>query len=107
MKSALQWLRACSKDPDSPIRLPGSLGMLTGQDSRALEAIGACWELYANSDADGSAGALAAIEALLPAMQSKCRGFARELIARSLDWGDRERLWSRVNPEDFFGEVAS
>lgn len=97
-----QWLRACSKDPGSPIQLPklgnsgSSLGMPTGQDTRALAAISACWDLYAGSDADGQAGALDAVRALLPALQPQCHAFARELIAFSLDWFDRERLWDRV-----------
>jgi len=73
-----------------------SLGALTGQDTRALEAVAACWELYASSDGDGQRGALAAVRALLPAMQVHVRPFARELIARSLDWHDRPRLWSLV-----------
>lgn len=91
-----QWLRACAKDPTSPARMPGTLGMLTGQDSRALAAIAACWQLYASSDDDGAAAALAAIRALLHGMQPKCRPFARELIAFAMDWGDRERLWPLV-----------
>ena len=90
------WLRACSKEPGSPIRLPGPLAMLTGQDSRALGAIAYCWHLYASSDEDGAAGALAAVRALLPALQPQCRPFARELIAQALDWHDRERIWPLV-----------
>lgn len=50
------------------------------------------------SDADGQRGALVAIRALLPALQKKCRPFARELIAFSLNWDDREWLWSEVSP---------
>lgn len=92
----LSWLRACETDAGSPIRLPGPLGMLTGQDTRALGAIAACWALYASSDENGERAALEAIRALLPALQQQCRPFARELIAQSLDWGDRERLWSLV-----------
>lgn len=89
-----RWLRECSKDPNSPARIPkGSLGALTGQDSRALGAIAECWELYAGGDADGQAAALAAVRTLLPAVQPQCRFFARELIAMVLDWPDRDRLW--------------
>jgi hypothetical protein len=95
-----KWLRACIRDPSSPARLPGSLGMLTGQDARALGAISACWELYSNSDEPGQRAALAAVRALLPALQPQCRPFARELIAFSLDWSDRERLWPQVEPGD-------
>lgn len=74
------------------------LGMLTGQDYRALAAIDACWQLYACGDSNGAAGALRAIRALLPAMQDKCWPLARELIARALDWPDRDRLWPEVQP---------
>lgn len=83
------WLRANGHD----------LGPLTGQDSRALDAIAACWELYSNSDDDGVQGALDAVRALLPAMQRKCWPLARELIAYSMDWGDRDRLWRIVSGE--------
>lgn len=95
----LSWLRACSRDAGSPIRLPGPLGMLTGQDCRALGAVAYCWHLYASSDDDGAHGALEAVRALLPAMQPQCRPFARELIAQALDWKERERLWSLVRPD--------
>lgn len=89
----------CAKDPRSP-GYAGSqgLGALTGQDARVLEAIAACWSLYASSDVDGGNAALAAIRALLPGMQPQCRHFARELIALALDWSDRDRLWPLVNP---------
>jgi len=100
-----KWLRACLRDPSNPARvalfrdrLP-TLGALTGQDKRALDAISACWELYSVSDEAGQVAALAAIRALLLALQSQCRPFARELIAYSLDWPDRARLWPLVQPE--------
>jgi hypothetical protein len=92
-----QWARQCAADPSSPSQLiKGSLGALTGQDTRALSAIVACWELYASSDADGQRGALAAVRALLPAMQEKTRWIAQEMIPFVLDWSDRERLWPLV-----------
>jgi len=99
-----RWLRANLKDPRSPVlqanggTLPGSeiMGALTGQDSRALGAISRCWELYACSDEAGQIAALVAVGALLPALQPQCRCFARELIAMSLDWSDRDRLWRFV-----------
>lgn len=94
-----QWARACAKDPSSPSELGSqSLGMLTGQDTRALDAIVSCWELYACSDEDGQRGALAAVRMLLPAMQATTRWMARELIPFALDWNDRERLWPLVVP---------
>jgi hypothetical protein len=91
------WLRECSRDPKSRAVVPkGSLGMLTGQDAHALDAIVGCWQLYACGDDAGQRGALAAVRALLPTMQPKCRFFARELIAFVLDWDDRARLWPLV-----------
>lgn len=97
----LQWLRECTKDPHSLTRLaPRSLGALTGQDTRALEAISACWQLYAGSDEAGQAAALRAARALLPALQPQCHRFAFELIAFALDWPDRERLWKLVGGDD-------
>jgi hypothetical protein len=113
----LSWIRACLIDPGNPINLPrpvsshrgpkamekptAVLGMLTGQDKRALLAIASCWHLYTCSDEDGRNGALEAVRALLPAMQSKCQCFGRELIAQQMDWDDRARLWAIVCPEGF------
>ena len=92
-----QWARSCAKDPSSPSELATySLGALTGQDTRALDAIVACWELYSNSDDDGRRGALEAVRALLPAMQEKTRWIAREMIPFAMNWDDRERLWPLV-----------
>jgi hypothetical protein len=69
---------------------------LTGQDASALEAIALCWELYARGDNDGRLAAVKAVRELLPAMQEKCWPLAREVIAKALDWGDRDRLWPLV-----------
>jgi hypothetical protein len=94
------WARGVSRDPSSPSELGSqSLGVLTGQDIRALSAIVACWDLYACSDENGQRGALAAVRALLPAMQEKTRWIARELIPFVLNWEDRERLWPLVQPK--------
>ncbi len=93
----LKWLRACSKDPGSPIRLETKLAALTGQDMRALGCIAYCWHLFASSDDDGRRGALDAITMLLPAVQQHCRCFARELVAQAMDWDDRGRLWRLVD----------
>jgi len=94
-----QWMRAIERDPSGTpsLILRGSLAAITGQDARALNAIVACWELYASSDADGQRGALEAVRALLPAMQEKTRWIARELIPFVLEWSDRERLWPLVS----------
>lgn len=92
-----QWARACAADPTSPSNLAKrSLAALTGQDTRALDAIVACWELYSNSDDDGQRGALEAARALLPAMQQSTRWIAKEMIPFALNWEDRERLWPLV-----------
>lgn len=54
-----KWLRACLRDPSNPARIAlfrdglPTLGALTGQDKRALDAISACWELYSSSDQAG------------------------------------------------------
>jgi hypothetical protein len=75
------------------------LGALTGQDARALGAIAECWALYAAGYAAAERAALAAVRSLLPAVQPQCRTFARELIAFSMDWTDRDRLWKLVHPQ--------
>jgi hypothetical protein len=93
-----QWARAVAIDPSSPTKLfKGVLGALTGQDARALNAIVACFELYANSDEEGQFRALSGVRALLPAMQRSTQWIARELIPYALDWDDRERLWRLVD----------
>lgn len=91
------WLEACIREPGNPVHdegrlMPEHLGALTGQDSRALDAIAACWELLAASD-DGEP-VLAAVRSLLTQLQPQCHRFARELVARSLDWDDRIRVWA-------------
>lgn len=102
-----QWARACARDPHSPSALAkDSLAPLTGQDARALDAIVACWQLYACSDADGQRGALAAVRSLLPTMLPHNRWIAKELIPFALDWHDRERLWPLVGPDPGLAAVA-
>lgn len=102
-----QWARSVARDvergdpPHSGSELSSAcLAALTGQDVRALDAIVACFELYASSDDDGQRGALAAVRALLPAMQESTRWIARELIPFVLDWSDRERLWALTARRD-------
>ena len=105
-----QWVRAVERDvqrgdaPYSRTRLfSGCLAALTGQDARALDAIAACFELYSCGDDDGRRGALAAVRALLPAMQESTRWIAREIIPFALEWGDRERLWPLVSAGESIG----
>jgi hypothetical protein len=108
-----QWARAIERDPGGTpsLILRGTLAALTGQDTRALNAIVACWELYACSDEDGQRGALEAVRALLPAMQASTRLLARELIPFALDWSDRERLWplvtERIDEVDEYGDPGN
>lgn len=94
-----QWARACAKNQNSPSKLrKGSLGALTGQDARAMSAFAAALKLYAASDETGERAGLAAMRAVLPAMQESVRWIARELIPFALDWHDRERLWPLLVP---------
>jgi len=95
----LKWLRAVSKGGTPAGPLP-SLAVLTGQDTRALNAIAGCWQLLAYCDEDGQEAALAAVRMLLPALQRSAWPFARELIAWALDWSDRDRIWQDVLDED-------
>lgn len=81
-----KWLRANGADT----------APLTGQDRRALLAIAACWELVAFGDAGGERAAYRSVLSLLTAMQMKCWPLARQLIARSLDWTDIERIWPDI-----------
>lgn len=81
----LRWLRANGVD----------LAALTGTDAKALLAIAACWDLFALTR---SAGVLGAIDGLLREMQRSTAPLTRDLIARSMDWGDREQYWALVWP---------
>lgn len=72
------------------------LAGLTGQDARALAAFHHVWEMYAVSDGNGASAALLAAAALCGSIQPKFLDAARELIAFSLDWSDRDRLWAKV-----------
>jgi hypothetical protein len=85
-QEAITWLKENGHD----------VGMLTGQDRRALEAITHCWDLCAIADQAGELAAIHAVRDLLNGMQPKCWSLAKELIAHSLDWHDRDRLWDRV-----------
>lgn len=88
------WLRAVAREGRHVDWKPEALGALTGQDARALRAIDACWALYACCDEDGAAAALQAVGALLAAVQPQCRVFARELVARHLDWHNRDKAFA-------------
>ena len=68
----------------------------TGQDHRALDAFAHVLELYAASDGVGRSSALAAMVALLSAMQENCWPLAKKMIPHALDGGDEETVWSRI-----------
>lgn len=85
-RTAFQWLKENNHD----------VAGLTGQDTRALRAIAHCWELYAAGDVHARIGAVGAVAGILPALQRKYWFLAKELIAHSLDWGDREPVWSQA-----------
>lgn len=95
----ITWLRNVMADrkergaghPATPDLPP--LAALTGTDSKALEAIDRAWELFAYERSDRI---LHAIALLASSMQESTRPLARELAARQMDWGDRERYWPRV-----------
>jgi hypothetical protein len=96
------WLRAAVTGRPKRVQFGElDLAMATGQDWRALIAIGHCWELYASADDPGREAALQSVRELLSGgMQPKCWIFARELIARAMDWGDRDRVWALVKPTE-------
>lgn len=77
---AVKWLRANGH----------SLAPLTGTDYRSLRAMAHVWDLYAYT---GSSAVLSAARAIAEEMQASTRHLARELIARSMEWGDRDRIW--------------
>jgi|GEM_PF-1901349 len=100
-----RWLSTAARDSSSSQRLGvprerngrPAFGILTGHDRRALNAIAALWDLYAGAgDEAGQRAALTAVRWVASTMQEQAKPFARELIARSLDWGDRDRLWQLV-----------
>lgn len=102
------WFRACRKDEwaSRNLRVP-SLAVLTGGDGKVLGAVAHCWAVYAGGDLAMQAGALAAIRALLPGLQTKCHVFACDLIAQQMEWHDRDRLWPLVAPDADASDVIS
>lgn len=72
-----------------------NLGVLTGQDSRALLCADAAMQLYASCDYEAETHALIAFAAAVRAMQPSARYLAFHIIARSLDWHNRAEIWAR------------
>jgi hypothetical protein len=93
----MRWIRAAAKDDEERLGFPASaLDVCTSLDIRALTAVAACWELYTVADESGEQAALQCVRELLTAMEPSCWIFARALIARSMDWRDRDRVWPMV-----------
>jgi len=70
-----------------------SLGALTGQDTRALQAFAHLVELYAVSDTTGRHYAIQAMRATVQASQPSVWSLFKKCIPHVLDWSDEERLW--------------
>lgn len=70
-----------------------SLAPLTGTDARALDAIAACWALYA---VERQPRILDAVARLVSIMQPKCRPLAAALIPWAMDWSDQVPVWALV-----------
>jgi hypothetical protein len=79
----IRWLRANHYD----------LAPLTGTDRKALDAIAACWQLYAY---ERCAWTLDAVALLLVSMQPKNHHFAMHLIPWAMDWNDEGPVWTMV-----------
>jgi hypothetical protein len=70
------------------------LGVLTGQDEKALAAAVTLVPLWCNSD-DRGAVAIAFHYVVLE-MQPQARELAFHAIAHAADWGHRQELWSQA-----------
>ena len=88
-KSARKWV--CNRLQNRYAFAP-----FTGQDARAFDAFAHLLELYLGSDMDGRDAAVAAMGAVLLAMQPKCRPLAKAAIPWMLDWSDEETLWEEI-----------
>lgn len=66
---------------------------LTGTDHRCVIAVAALWDIFAGTP---SIHVLAAIRSTLFVMQPSTRDLTKQLIARSMDWSDIDKLWPRV-----------
>lgn len=84
-----RWLRANGYD----------MAPLTGQDARVMRAIDACWHAYAVADDLGREAIWTAVVSLFCAMQPKVWRGGLELVARAMDWGDREKMRYRLLQE--------
>lgn len=72
-----------------------SLGALTGQDARALEAF-ASRRALRRLGQQGRISALRAMSATVQAAQISVWPLFRKAIPCGLDWSDEERLWQEI-----------
>lgn len=73
-----------------------SLGALTGQDARALQAFRHLVDLYAVSDATGREATLRAMSATVQAAQMSVWPLFKKCIPAGLDWTDEDRIWQEI-----------
>lgn len=71
----------------------GSLGVLTGTDSRALSAAIHIVELYAVT---GDGAMLEAFRIVVNKMQPSARHLAYHATAHLMEWDSRARVWARA-----------
>lgn len=94
-RAAVRWLSAS--------RGEGHLAPLTGQDFSALEACIHVLDLYTRSDDAGQRCSIAALRALVSAMQPHCRVFVRDVIPYVLPLvvlpKDVDKLWALISSE--------
>lgn len=93
-KSALDVARAFVKAH----RGKGCFAPFTGQDGPAFAAFAHLVDLYAHSDTQGRAAAIAAMRAVLGAPQPKCLPLFKLAIPALMDWSDEEIIWRQVAP---------
>jgi hypothetical protein len=79
------------------------LGVLTGQDARALAAAVQIMETYAFSDRVHEVTLLNAFCSVVCCMQREARELAYHSIAHIMNWEDRARLWAaaRIDGPDW------
>lgn len=74
---------------------------ITGTDGKALRAAAHILELYAYTRNDTLI--TSAFKTIVSHIQERLRYFAYHLIAKELDWQDRERIWVKAGLVSFRG----
>lgn len=72
------------------------LAALTGQDSRALDAIAHLAHLYAAADREGRRAAVSAIGATVEAMQPHLRPLALDALTHATDSTTALGMWAEI-----------